>query len=104
MLDNKLEKFLAKIKNGTEEILIEEELIDLLKNKSKLCIKAGFDPSTSNMHLGHLVLLNKLKIFQAYGHKVVFLIGNFTGMIGDPTGKETTRKILTENQVKEKLI
>lgn len=99
MKNDKIADFVAKLKNGAHEILLESELISLLEKKEKLTVKAGFDPSTSKMHLGHLVLLNKLKLFQDYGHKVIFLIGNFTGMIGDPTGKNVTRKTLTEEQV-----
>lgn len=99
MKKNEISEFIDNIKSGTEEILVEKEFINLLKKKKKLVIKAGFDPSTANMHLGHLVILNKLKTFQEYGHDVVFLVGNFTGMIGDPTGKESTRKMLSEKEV-----
>ena len=101
MKKNKFSEFISQIKNGSGEIILEKEFLHILENKKKLLIKVGFDPSSANMHLGHLVLLNKLKIFQEHGHKIVFLIGNFTGMIGDPTGKESTRKMLTEEQVQK---
>jgi len=90
---------LALIRRGAQEILPEEELIKQLQSGRKLRIKAGFDPTAPDLHLGHTVLLNKLKQFQDLGHQVVFLIGDFTGMIGDPTGKNVTRKPLTREQV-----
>jgi len=99
MKKHEISEIIENIKSGTEEILVEKELTNLLKKKEKLVVKAGFDPSTAHMHLGHLVILNKLKAFQDYGHKIVFLVGNFTGMIGDPTCKETTRKMLSEKEV-----
>ena len=73
------------IKRGIEELISEEALLDKLKKKDKLRIKAGFDPTAPDLHLGHTVLINKLKHFQDLGHHIVFLIGDFTGMIGDPT-------------------
>jgi tyrosyl-tRNA synthetase len=91
----------AEIKRGSEEILIEEELIERLKTGKPLKIKAGFDPTAPDLHLGHTVLINKLRIFQQLGHEVTFLIGDFTGLIGDPTGKNVTRKPLTKEQVLE---
>jgi tyrosyl-tRNA synthetase len=90
---------LAEIKRGTDEILPEEELITKLKTDKPLTIKAGFDPTAPDLHLGHTVLINKLRTFQQLGHNVVFLIGDFTGMIGDPTGKNVTRKPLTREDV-----
>ncbi len=90
---------LAEIKRGAEEILIEEELVEKLKSGKKLRIKAGFDPTAPDLHLGHTVLINKMKTFQDLGHEVIFLIGDFTGMIGDPTGKNVTRKPLTRDDV-----
>ena len=78
---------LALIKRGAEEILLEEELLEKLKKGKPLRVKAGFDPTAPDLHLGHTVLLNKLRQFQDLGHHVLFLIGDFTGMIGDPTGK-----------------
>ena len=92
---------LAVIKRGADELLIEAELIEKLKKGQPLRIKAGFDPTAPDLHLGHTVLINKLRQFQELGHKVLFLIGDFTGMIGDPTGKSTTRPPLTAEQVQE---
>jgi len=92
---------LAIIKRGCEELLIEQELIEKLKKGVPLRIKAGFDPTAPDLHLGHTVLINKLRHFQDLGHQVLFLIGDFTGMIGDPTGKSATRPPLTKEQVIE---
>jgi tyrosyl-tRNA synthetase len=89
----------AEIKRGAEEILVEEELLEKLKTGKPLKIKAGFDPTAPDLHLGHTVLINKLRQFQQLGHEVIFLIGDFTGMIGDPTGKNVTRKPLTKEDV-----
>ncbi|WP_286233771.1 tyrosine--tRNA ligase [Thalassotalea sediminis] len=89
----------AELKRGAEEILLEEELLEKLKTGKPLKIKAGFDPTAPDLHLGHTVLINKLRQFQELGHEVIFLIGDFTGMIGDPTGKNVTRKPLTEADV-----
>ena len=94
-----LQTALAEIKRGAEEILIEDELVERLKSGKKLKIKAGFDPTAPDLHLGHTVLINKMKTFQDLGHEVIFLIGDFTGMIGDPTGKNVTRKPLTRDDV-----
>lgn len=90
---------LAEIKRGCDEILLEEELIEKLKEGKPLKVKAGFDPTAPDLHLGHTVLINKLRTFQQLGHEVIFLIGDFTGMIGDPTGKNVTRKPLTREDV-----
>jgi len=92
---------LAVIKRGADELLIEAELIEKLKKGQPLKIKAGFDPTAPDLHLGHTVLINKLRQFQELGHTVLFLIGDFTGMIGDPTGKSATRPPLTAEQVQE---
>jgi len=92
---------LSLIKRGTAEILPEKELEERLKSGRKLRVKAGFDPTAPDLHLGHTVLLNKLKHFQDLGHEVLFLIGDFTGMIGDPSGKNITRLPLTREQVVE---
>lgn len=92
---------LAIIKRGSEELLLEAELIEKLKKGVPLRIKAGFDPTAPDLHLGHTVLINKLRHFQELGHHVLFLIGDFTGMIGDPTGKSATRPPLTREQVAE---
>ena len=89
----------AELKRGAEEILVEEELLEKLKTGKPLKIKAGFDPTAPDLHLGHTVLINKLRQFQLQGHEVIFLIGDFTGMIGDPTGKNVTRKPLTKEDV-----
>ena len=89
----------AELKRGAEEILVEDELLAKLKKGKPLKIKAGFDPTAPDLHLGHTVLINKLRQFQLQGHEVIFLIGDFTGMIGDPTGKNVTRKPLTKEDV-----
>jgi tyrosyl-tRNA synthetase len=89
------------IKRGTHEVLLEVELEKKLQENRPLRIKAGFDPTAPDLHLGHTVLINKLKQFQDLGHQVLFLIGDFTGMIGDPTGKNVTRKPLTREEVLE---
>ena len=81
------EDVLESLLRGTEEVLIKQELITKLEEGRPLRIKAGFDPTAPDLHLGHTVLINKLKQFQDLGHEVLFLIGDFTGMIGDPTGK-----------------
>ncbi len=94
-----VEESLPIIRRGAEEILREEELLKKLQEGRPLRIKAGFDPTAPDLHLGHTVLLNKLKQFQDLGHEVLFLIGDFTGMIGDPTGKNVTRKPLTPDDV-----
>lgn len=96
-----LNESLAIIRRGSDELLIEQELIDKLKLGRPLRIKAGFDPTAPDLHLGHTVLLNKLRQFQDLGHHILFLIGDFTGMIGDPTGKSATRPPLTVEQVQE---
>ncbi len=95
-----LEDALALIKRGASEILIEDELVAKLKSGRPLRIKAGFDPTAPDLHLGHTVLINKLRQFQDLGHEVLFLIGDFTGMIGDPTGKSATRPPLSPEDVK----
>ena len=97
----KIEETLDLIKRGSDEILIESELIEKLKKDKPLRIKAGFDPTAPDLHLGHTVLLNKLRQFQDLGHEVIFLIGDFTGMIGDPTGKNVTRPPLSKEDVKK---
>jgi tyrosyl-tRNA synthetase len=92
---------LGQIKRGAEEILVEAELVERLKEGRRLRVKAGFDPTAPDLHLGHTVLINKLRQFQELGHEVMFLIGDFTGMIGDPTGKNVTRKPLMREEVLE---
>jgi len=100
-LNTQIKEALALIKRGSEELLVEEELVQKLKKGQPLRIKAGFDPTAPDLHLGHTVLLNKLRQFQELGHKVFFLIGDFTGMIGDPTGKSATRPPLTPDEVQQ---
>ncbi len=98
---SELQKQLTEIKRGVEELLLEDELVEKLKQGKSLRIKAGFDPTAPDLHLGHTVLLNKLRCFQNLGHEVMFLIGDFTAMIGDPTGKSATRPPLTRDDVIE---
>jgi len=92
---------MTEIRRGAEEILVEAELIERLEQGRPLRIKAGFDPTAPDLHLGHTVLINKLRQFQELGHEVIFLIGDFTGLIGDPSGRNVTRPALTEAQVAE---
>ena len=94
-----IEENLTIIRRGADEVLIEAELVEKLKRGKPLRVKAGFDPTAPDLHLGHTVLINKLRQFQELGHEVLFLIGDFTGMIGDPTGKTTTRPALTRDEV-----
>ena len=94
-------KAIELISRGTEEVLIEEELKKKLDSGKRLNIKAGFDPTAPDLHLGHTVLINKLRQFQTLGHQIIFLIGDFTGMIGDPSGKSATRPPLSTEEAKE---
>ena len=96
-----VEQSLRLIKRGADELLIEAELIERLKTGRPLRVKAGFDPTAPDLHLGHTVLINKLRHFQELGHHVMFLIGDFTGLIGDPTGKNATRPPLSREQILE---
>ena len=96
-----VEESLELIRRGADEILVEKELVNKLEQGRPLRVKAGFDPTAPDLHLGHTVLINKLRQFQDLGHEVMFLIGDFTGMIGDPTGKSATRPPLTREQVLE---
>ena len=96
-----VQKALEIIKRGTEEVLIEKDLIEKLESGKRLKVKAGFDPTAPDIHLGHTVLINKLRQFQDLGHEAILLIGDFTAMIGDPTGKSATRKPLTKEEVLE---
>ncbi len=100
-MNTDINQTLAIIKRGAEELLLETELVEKLKKGVPLRIKAGFDPTAPDLHLGHTVLINKLRHFQDLGHHILFLIGDFTGMIGDPTGKSATRPPLTKEQVAE---
>ena len=86
---------------GAEEIIPKDDFLDKLKGKKKLRIKAGFDPTSPDLHLGHTVLLNKMRLFQDLGHEVIFLIGDFTGLVGDPSGVNETRPVLSGNQLKK---
>jgi tyrosyl-tRNA synthetase len=96
---NELHRQLQLIKRGAVEVLPEEELLTKLRQQRPLKIKTGFDPTAPDLHLGHTVLIQKMKQFQDLGHEVIFLIGDFTGMIGDPSGKSETRKQLTREEV-----
>ncbi len=96
---SELERALTTIARGTDEIIKREDLVQRLQSGRPLRIKAGFDPTAPDLHVGHTVLLNKMRQFQDLGHQVIFLIGDFTGMIGDPTGKNITRKPLTREDV-----
>ena len=96
-----MKKNLNLIKRGIDELISEEELLAKLKSKKQLVVKAGFDPTAPDLHLGHTVLINKLRHFQQLGHQIIFLIGDFTGMIGDPSGKNKTRPALDEKEIKE---
>lgn len=94
------QEILAELKRGTEEVLVETELVERLSLDRPLRIKVGFDPTAPDLHLGHTVIINKMRQFQQLGHDVVFLIGDFTGMIGDPSGKNVTRPALSEDEIK----
>ncbi|HFC29874.1 MAG TPA: tyrosine--tRNA ligase, partial [Oceanospirillales bacterium] len=96
-----IQESLDLLTRGTEDVIKYEELEKKLKKGKPLHIKAGFDPTAPDLHIGHTVLINKMRQFQMLGHDVTFLIGDFTGMIGDPTGKNVTRKILTREEVEE---
>lgn len=97
--DMQMTDALSTIKRGTDEILTESDLKQKLESGKQLTVKAGFDPTAPDLHLGHTVLINKLRHFQDLGHKVIFLIGDFTGQIGDPSGKNKTRPTLTKEEV-----
>lgn len=96
-----VEEQLSVIKRGADEVLVESELVTKLERGEPLRVKAGFDPTAPDLHLGHTVLINKMRQLQDLGHQVIFLIGDFTGMIGDPSGKSATRPPLTREQVLE---
>nr|ADI19544.1 tyrosyl-tRNA synthetase [uncultured gamma proteobacterium HF0770_27E13] len=93
------DKQLLEIKRGTEEILVEKEFAKRFHQKKPLKIKVGFDPTAPDLHLGHTVIINKMRQFQEFGHEIIFLIGDFTGMIGDPSGVNETRPVLTREQI-----
>ena len=94
------EKQLTELRRGTDDILLADDLLARLREGRPLRVKAGFDPTAPDLHLGHTVLINKMRQFQDLGHEVIFLIGDFTGMIGDPSGRSTTRPPLTPDDVK----
>ncbi|MFO1456806.1 MAG: tyrosine--tRNA ligase [Steroidobacteraceae bacterium] len=96
-----IDEQMAEIKRGCSELLVEAELLKKLQRGKPLRIKAGFDPTAPDLHLGHTVLINKMRAFQQFGHEVVFLIGDFTGMIGDPTGRNATRPRLTPEAIQQ---
>jgi len=98
-MNGELQNQIAELLRGTQEVLVESELVKKLTRGKPLRIKAGFDPTAPDLHLGHTVLINKMRQFQSFGHEVTFLIGDFTGMIGDPTGRNATRPPLTREQV-----
>ena len=98
-MNGELQNQIAELLRGTSEVLVESELVKKLKRGKPLRVKAGFDPTAPDLHLGHTVLINKMRQFQTFGHEVTFLIGDFTGMIGDPTGRNATRPPLTREQV-----
>src|SRR5688500_18570898 len=93
------EEQLAELKRGTAEVLLEAELLTKLRRGQPLRVKAGFDPTAPDLHLGHTVLINKMRRFQQFGHDVIFLIGDFTGLIRDPAGRNATRPALTPEEV-----
>ena len=94
-----IEQAIQTIRRGCEELIVEDELARKLKSGRQLRVKLGMDPTAPDLHLGHTVVLNKLRHFQELGHQVQFLIGDFTGMIGDPTGKNQTRPPLTREEI-----
>jgi len=98
-MNAEMQEQIAELLRGTQEVLVESELVKKLARGTPLRIKAGFDPTAPDLHLGHTVLINKMRQFQTFGHEVTFLIGDFTGMIGDPTGRNATRPPLTREQV-----
>src|SRR6476619_3903666 len=95
------EEQIAELHRGTSEVLTAADLVKKLRRGKPLRVKAGFDPTAPDLHLGHTVLLNKMRQFQQLGHHVIFLIGDFTGMIGDPTGKNATRPPLSRDQIED---
>src|SRR4029079_17941356 len=96
-----IKQVIQTIRRGSEELIVEEELAKKLSTGRKLRVKLGLDPTAPDLHLGHTVVINKLRDFQQLGHQVQFLIGDFTGMIGDPTGKNQTRPPLTRDEIKK---
>ena len=101
---NDYKKQLEIIKQGIEEIIGEDDLLNKLKTKKQLVVKVGFDPTAPDLHIGHTVILRKMRQFQDLGHKVIFLIGDFTGKIGDPSGKNKTRPPLSDDEIQKNVI
>ena len=101
MMNRNIQESIDHLARGTDEILMEKELVEKLKRNKPLRVKTGFDPTAPDLHLGHTVLINKMRQFQESGHQVIFLVGDFTGLIGDPSGKNATRPALTREQVAE---
>ncbi len=101
MMNRNIQESIDELARGAEEILMEKELVEKLKRNKPLRVKTGFDPTAPDLHLGHTVLINKMRQFQGLGHQVIFLVGDFTGLIGDPSGKNATRPALTREQVAE---
>ena len=98
-MNSEMQDQIAELMRGTQEVLVEGELKKKLARGKPLRIKAGFDPTAPDLHLGHTVLINKMRRFQELGHEVLFLIGDFTGLIGDPSGRNATRPALTVEEV-----
>ena len=101
MSGSDIDQALEQLRRGAEEILLESELVERLQNGQPMRVKVGFDPTAPDLHLGHTVLINKMRQFQELGHEIVFLIGDFTGMIGDPSGKNATRPPLTREEIED---
>ena len=101
MSGSDIDQALDQLRRGAEEILLESELVERLQNGQPMRVKVGFDPTAPDLHLGHTVLINKMRQFQELGHEIVFLIGDFTGMIGDPSGKNATRPPLTREEIED---
>jgi tyrosyl-tRNA synthetase len=97
--DRHIQEQMAELARGAQDLLLAAELETRLKRGTPLKVKAGFDPTAPDLHLGHTVLINKMRQFQQFGHEVIFLIGDFTGLIGDPTGRNATRPRLTPEDV-----
>jgi tyrosyl-tRNA synthetase len=104
MPEKSLDNITAELRRGAEEIIPEGELIARLKEGRPLRVKVGFDPTAPDLHLGHTVIMNKMRQFQNFGHEIIFLIGDFTGMIGDPSGKSTTRPPLSRDDIEQNAI
>ena len=104
MPEKPIDNVMAELRRGVEEIIPEEELIARLKEGRPLRVKVGFDPTAPDLHLGHTVVVNKMRQFQDFGHEIIFLIGDFTGMIGDPSGKSTTRPPLSRDEIEQNAV